>query len=65
MLFDISMTDTDGYSPIYLSQAPDSVLFRAEAEKKQKYSAAAIAQCAYFIPLCFSVDGVVGSELAA
>ena len=60
MLFDIRVTDTDAQS--YLSQAPDQVLFRAEVEKKHKYSAAATARRAHFTPLCFSVDGLTGSE---
>ena len=41
VLFNICVTDIDAQS--YLSQVPDMVLFRAEAEKKQKYSAAATA----------------------
>ena len=61
-LFDIRVIDTDAQS--YLSQAPDLVLFRAEAEKKQKYSAAATARRAHFTPLCFTVDGLAGSEAA-
>ena len=59
-LFDIRVTDTDAQS--YLRHAPESVLFQAETEKKQKYSAAATARRAHFTPLCFSVDGLAGSE---
>ena len=59
-LFDIRVTDTDAQS--YLGHAPESVLFQAETEKKQKYSAAASARRAHFTPLCFSVDGLAGSE---
>jgi len=59
-LFDIRVTDTGAQS--YLSQAPDQVLFRAEVEKKYKYSAAATARRAHFTPLCFSVDGLTGTE---
>ena len=59
-LFDIRVIDTDAQS--YLSQPPDVILFRAEAEKKQKYSVAATTRRAHFTPLCFSVDGLSGSE---
>ena len=48
----------------YLGHAPESILFRAETEKKHKYSAAAAARRAHFTPLCFSVDGLAGSEAA-
>ena len=60
-LFDIRVTGTDAQS--YLSHAPESILFHAETEKKHKYSAA-IARCAHFTPLCFSVDGLTASEVA-
>ena len=60
VLFDIRVIDIDAQS--YLTTAPNLVLFRAEGEKKQKYSAAATAQRAHFTPLCFSVDGLAGSE---
>ena len=60
-LFDIHVTDTDTQS--YLGHAPESILCRAETEKKQKYSAAA-ARLAHFTPLCFSVDRLAGSEAA-
>ena len=60
VLFDIRVIDTDAQS--YLTTAPNLVLFRAEGEKKQKYSAAATARRAHFTPLCFSVDGLTGSE---
>ena len=58
-LFDIRVTDTDVQS--YLGHAPESILFQ---EKKQNYSAAANACRAHFTPLCFSVDGLAGSEAA-
>ena len=61
-LFDIRVTDTDAQS--YLGHAPESILFQAETEKKQKYSDAAIARCVHFTPLCFLVDGLAGSEAA-
>ena len=61
-LFDIRVTDTDAQS--YLGHAPESILFQAETEKKQKYSDAANARHAHFTPLCFSVDGLAGSEAA-
>ena len=60
VLFDICVIDTD--PQLYLTTAPNLVLFRAEGEKKQKYSAAASARRAHFTPLCFSVDGLAGSE---
>ena len=61
-LFDMCITDTGAQS--YLGYAPASILFQAEDEKKQKYVAAANACRAHFTPLCFSVDGLTGSEAA-
>ena len=61
-LFDICVIDTDTQS--YLTTTPNLVLFRAEGEKKQKYSAATTARPAHFTLLCFSVDGIAGSEAA-
>jgi len=51
MLFDIHVIDTDAQS--YLSHASDSVLFKADVEKKQKYSAAAHHACSLY-PTFFS-----------
>ena len=62
-LFDIRIIDTDAQS--YLGQSPTQVLSVAENEKKRKYLDAAIARRAHFTPLCFSVDGVAGSEAAS
>ena len=59
-LFDIRVIDTDAQP--YLTTAPNLVLFRAEGEKKQKYSTAPTARRANFTPLCFSLDGLAVSE---
>ena len=59
-LFDISVVDTDTQS--YLHHAPSKVLLNAEVEKKNKYAEACAARRAHFTPLCFSVDGLAGSE---
>ena len=59
-LFDISVADTDTQS--YLRHPPRRVLFSAEVEKKTKYADTCVAHCAHFTPLCFSVDGLAGSE---
>jgi len=61
-LFDICVVDTDARS--YLSHSPGAVLVSAEAEKKRKYCDACTEHRATFIPLCFSVDGLVGDEAA-
>ena len=62
VLFDIRVVDTDVKS--YLSHSPVAVLASAEAEKKRKYSDACTERHATFTPLCFSVDGLVGDEVA-
>ena len=62
-LFDIRMIDTDAQS--YLGWSPTQVISVAENEKKRKYLDAAAACRAHFTPLCFSVDGVAGSEAAS
>ena len=62
-LFDIRIIDTDAQS--YLSQPPASVILTAENEKKRKYLDASVARRAHFTPLCFSLDGVAGSEAAS
>ena len=62
-LFDIRIIDTDAQS--YLSQPPASVILTAENEKKRKYLDASVTCRAHFTPLCFSVDGVAGSEAAS
>ena len=59
-LFDIRVVDTDAQS--YLRHAPSRVLLNAEVEKKNKYAEACAARRAHFTPLCFSIDGLVGSE---
>ena len=62
-LFDICIIDTDTQS--YLGWSPTQVISVAENEKKRKYLDAAAARRAHFTPLCFSVDGVAGSEAAS
>jgi len=52
--------DTD--APSYRSRSPEAVLHMAEVEKKEKYSAACLACCASFTPLCFLIDGMFGTE---
>ena len=59
-LFDVRVIDTDAKS--YLRQSPQSVLATAEREKKRKYSAACMARHVNFTPLCFSIDGLMGTE---
>ena len=59
-LFDIRVVDTDAQS--YLHHTPSRVLLNAEVEKKNKYAEACAARHAHFIPLCFFVDGLAGSE---
>ena len=46
----------------YLGQSPTQVISVAENEKKRKYLDTAVTCHAHFTPLCFSVDGVAGSE---
>ena len=62
-LFGIRIIDTDGQS--YLGQSPTQVISVAENEKKRKYLDAAAARRTHFTPLCSSVDGVAGSEVAS
>ena len=59
-LFAIRVVDTDAQS--YLCHVPSKVLLNAEVEKKNKYAEVCAARCAHFMPLCFSVDGLAGSE---
>ena len=56
------MNNTDAQS--YLCHTPSRVLFNAEVEKKNKYADTCSAQCGHFTPLCFSVDGLAGTEAA-
>ena len=60
VLFDVRVTDVD--APSYCSRSPQAVLFSAEAEKKCKYMEACSACHASFTPLCFSIDGMFGTE---
>ena len=59
-LFDVRVVDTD--APSYQSRSPQAVLRTAEVEKRRKYGAACLARRASFMHLCFSVDGLFGSE---
>ena len=59
-LFDIHVDDIDAQS--YLHHAHSKVLLNTEVEKKNKYPEACAARFAHFTPLCFSVDGLTGSE---
>ena len=62
-LFNIRIIHTNAQS--YLGWSPTQVISVAENEKKRKYLDAAAARRAHFTPLCFSVDGVAGSEAAS
>ena len=61
-LFDIQVVDTDTQS--YRNRAPIDILSTAEREKKAKYHQACVDRRALFIPLCLSVDGLMGREAA-
>ena len=60
VLFDVCVTDVD--APSYRSHSPQAVLCSAEVEKKHKYMEACLARHASFTPLCFSIDGMFGTE---
>ena len=60
VLFDVRVTNVD--APSYRSRSPQAVLCSAEAEKKRKYMEACLACHASFTPLCFSIDGMFGTE---
>ena len=60
VLFDVRVVDTD--APSYRGRSPQTMLGSAEAEKKRKYLEACLARHASFTPLCFSIDGMLGSE---
>ena len=53
--------DTD--APSYRGCTLQAVLGSAEAEKKRKYLEACLARYAGFTPLCFSINGMLGSEI--
>ena len=59
-IFNARVVDAD--APSYCSRSPQAVLRSAEVEKKRKYSLACQACRASFTPLCFIVDGLLGSE---
>ena len=60
VLLDVHVVDVDALS--YRGRAPQTVLCSAEDEKKHKYLEAYLAHHASFTPLCFSTDGMLGSE---
>ena len=60
VLFDVRVVDTD--APSYRGHSPQAVLGSAEAEKKRKYLEACLARHAGFTHMCFSIDGILGSE---
>ena len=60
VLFDVRVVDTD--APSYRGRSPQAVLGSTEAEKKRKYLEACLARHAGLTPLCFSIDGMFGSE---
>ena len=60
VLFDVRVMDTD--APSYCDCSPQAVLGSAEAEKKRKHLEPCLACHADFTPLCFSIDGMLGSE---
>ena len=57
---DVRVVDTD--APSYRGCSTQAVLGLAEAENKRKYLEACLARHAGFTPLCFSIDGMLGSE---
>ena len=59
-LFDVHVTDVD--APSYRSRSSQAVLCSAEVEKQCKYMEACLASHASFTPLCFSTDGMFGTE---
>ena len=61
-LYTVSVVDTDAQS--YHARTPHDGLSTAEGEMKCKYLQACQDRRATFIPLCVSVDGMLGSEAA-
>ena len=59
-LFNIRVVDTGALS--YLRHVRSRILLNAEVENKNEYAAACATRRAQFIPLCFSVYGLAGSE---
>ena len=62
VLFDVRVTDVD--APSYRGRLPQAVLCSAEAEKRNMYMEACLAHHASFTLLCFSTDGMFGTEAA-
>ena len=60
-MFDVHLVDSN--SPSYSDQSPQSVLASAEREKKRKYIAACQSHHCSFMPLCLTIDGLVGVEM--
>ena len=59
-VFDISVVDTDAES--YDGKFPRKILFQPKRHKKGEYLETFIEIQRHFMPLFFSVDGVVGEE---
>lgn len=59
-LFDVRVVDTD--APSYVALPPETIVKRAEEEKKRKYLAECVSRNASFTPLVTSVDGFIGLE---
>ena len=59
-LIDVRVVDTDARS--YCGRSVDQVIKSAEAEKKNKYSAAVESRRGTFTPFVVSVDGYMGAE---
>ena len=59
-MFDIKVVETEAES--YYNRMPREVLQTAKKEKKAKYAAASEERQAFFTPVSYSVDGVLGME---
>jgi hypothetical protein len=62
-IFDVRITDTD--APSHRGQLPHQILLKNEHEKKKKHLASCLEARHHFTPLCFSVDGLFGTESTA
>ena len=60
VLFEVHVVDVDALC--YHGHSPQTVLCSAEGEKKCKYLEACLACHVSFTSLCFSTDGMLGSE---
>uniref|UniRef100_A0A1X7SXQ2 Reverse transcriptase domain-containing protein n=1 Tax=Amphimedon queenslandica TaxID=400682 RepID=A0A1X7SXQ2_AMPQE len=59
-IFDVRVVDSD--APSYTGKPPLQVLKTAERDKKNKYGEACNSIHCSFIPLCMTVDGLLGPE---